>query len=156
MLFKTSLNLCLLALMLIFVPLKADMRVDSTLNFGSIAIRDNSQVWLIQQFSDGSVAVDSGFVILEPGNAGQYFFYNLPASTQISFLIVDGVGPLLFSGGSPQAEFTVEPYLDFSTYTTDSNGELTLPLPGVLKTSGDGLSYVDGVYYRFFELSINY
>lgn len=156
MLFRIPISFGLLALVLATAPSKADMRTDKTLNFGSIAIRDNSEVWLLQQFSDGSTAVGSGIIVLEASNAGQYFFYNMPVSTQLSISVVDGSGPLLFDGASTATQFTVEPYLDFATYTTNSFGELTLPLPGVLKTSGDGLNYSDGIYYRFFELSINY
>ncbi len=134
-----------------------DMRVDQQLTFGSIAIKDNSQVWVLKQLSNGQVLVDTnGIVILEPGKVGQYFFYNMPKSTLINISIINGAGNTQFSGPSTQTQFTIEPYLDFNTYTTNIYGEFTLTLPGSLKTSGNGLSYSDGAYYRFFQLNINY
>lgn len=132
------------------------MRVDQKLNFGTIAIKDNSQIWSLRLLSNGTISADNSIIILENGHIGQYFFYNLPPSSQISISILSGTGDTSFSGSSTQAQFTIEPYLDFPTYYTNAFGELNLVIPAVLKTSGDGKTYSDGIYYRFFQLNINF
>lgn len=137
-------------------PLKAAMTVVEPLSFGSIALKDNSQVWQLHQLSSGNVIVENGIIILEAGQAGEYFFYNLPPSTTIAITVLDGTGDTDFSGGTTATQFSIQPYLDFPTYNTNQHGELTLKMPGILKTSGNGLTYHDGVYYRFFQLDINY
>ena len=153
---KLILVLILIGLFINSTLLKAEMRVDQALTFGSIVVKDNSQIWTLRQQTNGITTVDSGIIVLEPGQVGQYFYYNLPASTQVSVSIIDGTGDTQFAGSATQAQFTIQPYLDFPTYNTNIYGELTLKLPAVLKTSGNGLAYSDGIYYRYFELSINY
>jgi len=141
---------------LMFQSVSADMRVEQQLTFGNIAIKDNSQPWVMKLLSNGSMSVGNGIIVLEPGQIGKYFFYNLPPLTQVSVSIVDGTGDSEFAGASTQSQFTIQPYLDFPTFNTNTYGEFTLDLPAVLQTSGDGTSYSDGTYFRFFKLSINY
>lgn len=154
--FKEILILCLMGFALNSTNVKAEMRVDQPLTFGSLVIKDNSQAWTLRQQSNGTITAESGIIILQPGQVGQYFYYNLPASTQVAISIIDGTGNTQFAGSATQAQFSIQPYLDIPTYTTNSFGELTLTLPAILKTSGNGLYYSDGTYYRFFKLSINY
>lgn len=153
---KKDLFFCWMASSFISFYAIADVRVDQSLSFGNIAIKDNSQSWSMRLQSNGSITVDNSIIVLEPGKVGKIFFYNLPPSTLVSVSIIDGTGETQFAGSATPNQFTVLPFLDFPTFTTNAFGEYLLTLPGVLQTSGNGSRYIDGSYYRYFELSINY
>lgn len=132
------------------------MSVDQHLDFGEIVILNNNVVSQLSILSNDTVITDPNIVIIRAGKAGQYFFYNLPSSFLINVSI--GAGPTIstFSGTPPPTQFNIEPYFDFPSYTSNALGELTLRVPGVLRTSGDTNPYVDGLYYRYYEITLNY
>lgn len=138
------------------LPANSDITVEQHLNFGRIAILDNSVVSTLSILSNGTIVADPNFIILEPGQNGRYLLHNFTPSTQLSISLSGGSTASDFAGSPPPTDFSIEPYLDFATYNTDALGELTLNLPGVLRTSGDSNTYIDGTYYRYFQIYVNY
>ncbi|MDR9499895.1 MAG: hypothetical protein RI556_12025 [Hydrogenovibrio sp.] len=141
---------------LIAFAVNAEMTVEQHLSFGEVAIVDNSQPASLRVLLDGRTLADEGIVVIEPGHPGQYLFYDYPPNTNLSMTLSEGDTTATFSGGSSPGTFRMEPYLPFETYRTDQFGELTLVLPANLHLSGDGSAYLDGQYYRYFQIYINY
>jgi hypothetical protein len=134
----------------------ADITKEQSLDFGKIAVINNATSSTLSILSDGTQITDTNFVVLAPGQAGRYFLYNFPPSTALSITLSGGSTVSEFSGSPPPTQFSIEPYLDFGSYSTNALGELTLLVPGKLKTTGDSNPYIDGTYYRHFQLFINY
>lgn len=139
-----------------FPVFAADITEEQRLTFGAIAVIDNQQPAQLRILSNGTQIADPNLIILEPGQVGRYFLYNFPASTLLNISLSGGSTASSYAGGGPVSQFSIEPYLDYATYTTNQFGELTLLVPGVLRTSGDGSTYADGDYYRYFDIIIDY
>jgi hypothetical protein len=134
----------------------AEITEEQALSFGTIAVIDNHQSAQLRILSNGTQVTDPNLIVLEPGQVGRYFLYDFPASTLLNISLSGGSTASTFTGGGPVNQFSIEPYLDHATYYTNQFGELTLLVPGLLKTSGDGSTYSDGDYYRYFEIIIDY
>lgn len=148
---KLTIALCLLPFLS-----QADITVEKHLNFGKVAILDNATSSTITIFSNGTQSTHANIVAITKGYPGRYLLSNFPPSTQLSISLSSGSTLSSFAGAPPPTQFYIEPYLDFSLWQTDALGEVTLLVPGNLRTTGDGNSYQDGTYYRYYDLTINY
>ena len=130
---------------------------DIPLNFGTIALIDNSAQYTLQITMVGGTVNDPQIVIISPGNAGQYSLSGFPANTLVNIGITTATGFTQLAGFTNPAseQFQV---LNFSTTTpvnTDSNGEKTIQVGATLKTSGVG-SYMDAMYIIFMNVTVSY
>lgn len=141
-----------------FVSQAATVTEVKSLHFGKIVVVNNNQPSQLVIQVNGTVSAAPGIIIIDPGHPGRFQLDDFPPSTSITVSLDELSDPTsqFSESGIPTEQFKIEPYFAFSNYVTDSNGQLDIPLGGTLTTSGNGQSYKDGVYYRYFHVHINY
>ena len=124
------------------------------LNFGTLAISDNSSVSRLTFPRTGrNIAIEGNFALIIAGSPGQYRFSGFPASTSLD-ISLDVTSLTTGASGFPES-LTVDSY-DFDDVTTDSQGEAELFLGARLNTSGNGDAYVDAPYSGTSTLRVEY
>ncbi|WP_024851840.1 hypothetical protein [Hydrogenovibrio kuenenii] len=125
--------------------------------FGKIVITKNDAVYTLALDPNNGVIADNAFVILQAGNPGIFALNGFPANYQITASIQPAPSQTTFQSGSATAtEFDIFPSLETETFNTDANGSYELRVFGRLKTSGTGLAYLDGTYFRNYQIVFNY
>jgi hypothetical protein len=129
-----------------------------SLRFGKIVVIENNAQHRMVVRPNGSIATAAKILIIEPGQPGIFQLNDFPASTSINASLNELADPTssFSEGGVPTAQFQIEPFFDFTSYITDVNGQMDIPMGGNLTTSGNGQRYQDGVYYRYFNINFNY
>lgn len=132
----------------------ADVSVIEPLNFGTIVIVENTSDTSLTVFPNGSVT-SRNIHIMQGGHPAELLFEGYGPGVQINISDVGGQPSLRrVNGGN---EFTIS-NLIFSrtTVTTNAYGMATVKIGAQLKTSGNGLNYLDDSYSSTVEITIAY
>lgn len=153
-------TLSLVALLLAFNAghvFSARIIIEQELSFGSLSIYENTAVRTLDLQPNGTIIADPAYIILTPGLPGRMLFTSSKASRNLMVNIsITGSGLTSFSGKTADALFTIEPYITEGIYVTDQNGDLLLNLGGLLRSSGDGKTYLVGSYSLKYQVIINF
>lgn len=125
------------------------------LNFGTIAIPDNSAVSSMTIPYNGlTPSISGNIVFLAPGNPGIYRLQSFPPDTA---LIISVTGSnLIYMSNHPTAEPLQMNAFTYPTLTTDSLGEAVIELGATIVTTGSGAPYQDGPYSGDISITINW
>lgn len=128
----------------------------SYLDFGTVAIKDNSQVYTMSMSWEGAVIKDTEIGIIDPGNPAEYSFEGFLPDTLLNVSVLSPSTQTLKKGCCASTEqMTIDTFDYPATITTDGNGDAILYVGAELRTSGSGL-YMEGVYYINLLVTVNY
>ena len=122
------------------------------LNFGEWLIKSNIGVQSVTVQTDGSYSNTADMIMLLPPTQGIYVIDGLNPSSVIASVNVTMLTPL--SNGSGE-DFTADTFTTISP-DTDAGGQPTITLGARARSSGNGLSYTDGVHNGTLEIVINF
>ncbi|WP_164078288.1 DUF4402 domain-containing protein [Alteromonas facilis] len=147
-------RLSLLYLLVIgfFLPghVVAALIVDSPLNFGRIAITNNSVVSSLQMTRNGQTTATNNIYVLEIGTPGVYTVTELPP---YSLLTLTADTPAFSGSTIPGTEqFTLTAVDIPASVPVNVSGTAQFSVGGVLETSGNGGSYIGPATY---EITVN-
>ncbi len=143
---------------LIFHPALADsITEDTSLNFGTIALKDNLAQYNLRVALNGQITNDDAIVILSPGYPAQFSLTGFPANTLITISVSPAAGDTQLAGftNPSSSQFQVHNFETLSPFNTDANGEKTFTMGATLTTSGIG-SYMDAMYIIFIDVTASY
>jgi len=135
---------------------KADIELVSQLDFGTIAILDNSQVETYRLYDDGRVRTTDNILIVKAGSPAVIRVFDLAPNTPIvvTNLITDNT----FRSGEPGTNTLELTELSSSILlNTDEAGEVIFSLGGTLVTNGNStLQYGNSFLLARFNVTIDY
>jgi hypothetical protein len=115
----------------------ADIFEIQALDFGTIAVTDNSSAESLTIDKFGNTIVSSKLLVVSPPTSGRFLIDNLAPNTGISISMSHNAStmtPLISS-----QEFFTFSLTDYSDYlVADANGEAELLIGGTITTSGSG------------------
>ncbi|GAB0110333.1 hypothetical protein [Pseudoalteromonas distincta] len=132
----------------------ADISVIDALNFGTIVIVKNTPDTSMTLFPNGATTTRN-IHVMQVGQPAELLFEGYGPGVQINVSDTGTQQPMRrVNGGN---EFTIN-NLIFSrtTITTNAYGMATLKIGAQLKTSGNGLNYLDDSYSTTAEITIAY
>ncbi|MBU1619226.1 MAG: DUF4402 domain-containing protein [Gammaproteobacteria bacterium] len=133
--------------------LYANLIVHRELSFGSIVVRGNDVVSSVVIPRVGAPYATNKIIILEKGHPGEYTLTGFLPSTPVQLMTNL---PALLGQAGVSAQFHVTS-ADLPVNTAANGlGELHLKVGGVLQTSGNSMSYEDGVYSGSFDIQVNF
>jgi hypothetical protein len=143
------------ALLLRSVATSAAIVEQQQLNFGIIAIPDNSITSsLTIPYTGLTPSISGNIVFLAPGNPGIYRLQSFPPDTA---LIISVTGSnLIYMSNHPTAEPLQMNAFSYPALTTDSLGEAVIELGATVSTTGSGAPYLDGPYAGDISITINW
>jgi hypothetical protein len=113
------------------------------LNFGTIAVPDNSSVSSLAFSRSERVEIEGSLILVSSGVAGSLRLTGFPANVGVE---VDAdLAELAIEGPTISERLAVTGY-DFGDVRTDSDGAVDIVFGGTLVTSGTGQAYEDGPY----------
>ncbi len=136
------------------------------LHFGTFAVRQGGG-GTITVTPDNSTYADSGIVLGEDGQRGEYLFTGLPPNVPF-YLGIDVPnspsegGVVLQSdeaatlGGGPALTLYNLTMGNGGVMHSDSLGEAMLYVGGTIRTSGNGANYAGGTYMGTYTITIHY
>lgn len=128
----------------------------SYLDFGTMAIKDNTQVYTMALSWTGLVTKDNEIAIIEPGSPAEYSIQGFLPDTLLNVSVLTPSTQTLKKGCcATTAQMTIDTFDYLPTITTDSNGDASLFVGAELRTSGAGF-YMEGVYYINLLVTVNY
>jgi len=128
----------------------------SPLDFGTIAIKDNSAAYTLRVRYTGQIINDPEIIIIAPGSPAEYFISDLPVSTLLTISITSPSGITTSPAVAPTNEqFTISNFDYLPSVTSDATGEYTLFVGATITTSGVG-TYQDTFYVTTMTLNISY
>jgi hypothetical protein len=150
-LFLAAIYICLFS-----SKVKADVEITQTLNFGIVAVLDNSSVHTYTIDESGNFSISGGFAIIAPGNPGAIRLSNYPGNIEV---FVNGVviTAVLNPGQISQEYFVFTSVNVPPTVRTSSLGEEEFTFGGTIQTSGSGsIQFVDAQYAGQLRIDLNY
>mmetsp|Transcript_49740 Transcript_49740/g.158866 ORF Transcript_49740/g.158866 Transcript_49740/m.158866 type:complete len:156 (-) Transcript_49740:877-1344(-) len=150
---------CLIVAFSIFffsTNIKADVEVTQTLNFGIVAVLDNTSAHTYAIDESGNISISGGFAIIAPGNPGAIRLSNYPGNIEV---FVNGVviTAVLNPGQISQEYFVFTSVNVPPTVRTNSLGEEEFTFGGTIQTSGSGsIQFVDAQYAGQLRIDLNY
>lgn len=129
---------------------------EQEVKFGKLVVLDNSDVYTLSIQPDGRINAPPQIALINPGQPGRYLLYDFPANTQLNLSIANLPSGSGFSAGTTEAEFSMALFLTQSAWTTNALGEVLVEVGGSLSTSGDGKRYLNGEYFKNFQMKIDY
>ena len=128
----------------------------SPLDFGTIAVSQNSTPGQVDVSFTGLVNYTGGIYGITPPSRGEFFLSNFP-SNQSLFITSSNIQATTNSDVTSQDQFTLDSINVPSVVTTDGSGSATLYVGGVLETSADGTNnYTNTRYTISYQISVNY
>lgn len=125
------------------------------LDFGTIAITDNTAVRTLRVRYTGQIIRDPEILLVIPGSPAEYLITGFPPSQSITVTITNLTG-IVFSpyANVLNEKFTISNFDYISFGTTDASGEFTFFVGAVLRTSGSG-TYEDNIYLGTMNVEVN-
>ena len=128
----------------------------SSLDFGTIAVSQNSTPGQVDVSFTGLVNYTGGIYGITAPTRGEFFLSNFP-SNQSLFITSSSIQSTTNSDSTSQDQFTLDSINVPSVITSDGSGNATLYVGGVLETSADGTNnYVNTRYTISYQISVNY
>lgn len=135
---------------------KADIEQIKALDFGEIAIIDNTVASQLIIDYLGNINTDSGIRVIRPGEPGEYEASGFAGNVQlfISTSVVSSVmNPGQVSGEYPNLVALDAP----ASVRTDTDGTATIFVGGTIETSSSGsLNFIDATYSSNIQIIINF
>ncbi len=133
------------------------MREVVGINFGRIALTDNSQSYVMSIDRLGAITKDSAIAIIEAGSPAEYALEGYPPNTLLNISVTTpSTTTALGVVCCPTTDTMVINGFDYPvTVVTDALGTAVLNIGAVL-TTGNGGVYVDGVYYINMIVTVSY
>lgn len=144
------------ALLLLFCsPLSAELNVDTPLNFGEIAVRDNNTVSTVSISRNGNQTSTNQIFIIKPGTPGVYTLSGLPPFATINLSVQL---PILSAATFPGARFSITAIDMPASVRTDATGSVQFRMGATLSTSGDPAENYQSVadYLVFINIDLAY
>lgn len=143
----------LLLSLLVSMPSAADFIIENPINFGEIAIRNNTSVSTVTIHRNGAFQSTNHIFIIEPGSPGVFTLNGLPPFTTVNL-----TADLPVSSTSPipdTAQFTITAVDMPSSINMGPTGSAQFKVGGTLSTSGNpAKNYFSGAEYLIF-LNVN-
>ena len=157
---KSVRTLFLSVMLLLFSPpsfVNAESIVEiSALDFGTIAIKDNSAAYTLRVRYTGQIINDPEIIIITPGTPAEYFITALPVSTLLTISVTSPSGVTTSPAVAPtNQQFTISNFDYLPSVTSDASGEYTLYVGATITTSGAGV-YEDTLYVTTMSINISY
>lgn len=128
----------------------------SPLDFGTIAIKDNSAAYTHRVRYTGQIINDPEIIIITPGSPAEYFITGLPVSSLITINVTSPSGVTTSPAAGPTNEqFIISNFDYLPSVTSDATGEYTLFVGATITTSGVG-AYLDTLYVTTMTINISY
>ncbi|MAF17379.1 MAG: hypothetical protein CMG93_15630 [Marinomonas sp.] len=128
----------------------------SSLDFGTVAVSQNSTPGQVDVSFTGLVNYTGGIYGITAPSRGEFFLSNFP-NNQSLFITGSNIQATTNSDSTSQDQFTLDSINVPSVITTDSSGNATLYVGGVLETSADGTNnYTNTRYTISYQISVNY
>jgi hypothetical protein len=113
------------------------------LNFGAIAVPDNSSVSSLTFSRSERVEIEGSLILVSSGVAGSLRLTGFPANVGVE--IDADFAELAIEGATISERLAVTGY-DFADVRTDGDGSVDIVFGGTVETSGNGQAYEDGTY----------
>ena len=128
----------------------------SPLDFGTIAIKDNSAPYTHRVRYTGQILNDPEIIIVSPGSPAEYLITGLPPSTLITISVTSPTGVTTSpAAGASNEQFTISNFDYLPSVTSDATGEYTLFVGATITTSGTN-TYEDTLYVTTMTINISY
>lgn len=128
----------------------------SPLDFGTIAIKDNSAAYTHRVRYTGQIINDPEIIIITPGSPAEYLITGLPVSTLLAINVTSPSGVTTSPATGPSNEqFTISNFDYLPSVTSNAIGEYTLFVGATLTTSGAN-TYQDTLYVTTMTITITY
>jgi len=125
------------------------------LNFGAIAVRDNTVVSTVRVSANGSPSYTGQVLFVSAPSPGVYRVTGLPPFVTLSLSMLSS--PATMSGQVGGATLTVaSPLTQPSELRTNAQGEVEFRLGASMNTSGNSTLYEDGVYQAYPTLELSF
>lgn len=135
---------------------RSDAVVTQTLNFGVVAVSDNSAAHTYSIDESGNLAISGGFRIITPGNPGAILLTNYPGNIEV-FVTGNVITTVLNPGQISQEYFDFVSVNVPSTVRTSSLGEEEFTFGGTIQTSGSGsIQFTDAQYSGQLRIDLNF
>lgn len=129
----------------------AQIIVNPTLSFGTIAVRGNNSVSSSSMSRAGNQTATNLLWVIEPGQPAEVMLVDFPAYTTYSLSsLLPATSGMSFPG---TAQFRIT-HLDMPAQVrTDANGDVSFVVGGTLETSGNGLPYYsNSAYFIYLDI----
>lgn len=128
--------------------------IEENLSFGRFVMLDFTDVAEITINTNGSVTKSTDILFIDQPQRGEYLITGAPANTSYTVTVPQED---ILVGAQPAGNFlldniTVAP----ETLVTDAQGQDTFFLTGRLRSLGETIQYVDGLYDASFEIELNF
>ncbi len=157
MLKKSALLLGILTTLLCSCKVSAvDIRMVNPLNFGIIAIRDNSKPQFIDMSFTGIINFSTGIRFIERGSVG-----NAEVYTDLKHILLF-INTRIIQSETTSTHLSQEQLALTNIYTPSSiytayGGVTDIPIGGRIETSGSGSTFYPGEDYTgVFEITVNF
>jgi len=148
--------ICMLPLTLLSTAHSEAIIEQAVLDFGTIAIKDNSAAHTLRIRYTGQIINDPEIIIIVPGTPAEYYVSGFPVSTLLSISVTSPSGVVTSPSAGPSNEnFTISNFDYLPSVTSDVNGEFTLYVGATLSTSGSGI-YENSFYVTTMNINISY
>lgn len=154
--FNTVRHLLMLLAGLFSLPVPADLNLLQPLNFGTVAVVDNSTTQSIIIDELGNYSISSGLRTLVPGQPAIFEASNYPGNLQLF------VSSMITRANTSSDVYSVEQFTLSnlhiqSSVITGGDGTAQIIVGGTMQTSGSGtLNFVDTTYESTLSITINY
>lgn len=153
---KYKLLIVVYCILTLVKPAHSELIQIRPLDFGDIAIIDNTAAHTLSIDRLGNISVDSGIRIIRPGQPGEFEASGFAGNVELfitSQVISDVMNPGRVSGEYPN----LVSLATAASVRTESDGTAIIFVGGTIQTSGSGsLDFVDETYSSDIRITINF
>lgn len=151
-----KLKLITIGLLISATNVNADVEITQSLNFGVVAVLDNSLSHTYAIDESGNFAISGGFRIITPGIPGAIRLTNYPGNIEV-FVSGNVITAVLNPGLISQEYFDFVSVNVPTTVRTSSLGEEEFTFGGTIQTSGSGsIQFADAQYSGQLRIDLNF
>ncbi len=137
------------------IPVTATITPIQSLNFGTIAVTNNSFVSSITIAPNGNVQVVGGIAILSAGNHAVYEISDFPNNRTLN-VDVTVINTEMLSQTASEETFSFSVLTNSDTIVTDNNGMAMLAIGGRIETSGNGsIRFSDTAFESTIQITVD-
>ncbi len=130
--------------------------INSSIDFGTIAIADNSATYQLRLRWTGQVVSDPQIISVSPPTPAEFRLSGFPPYTSLIVSVnATGSQTSKVSGVAALEQFTISNFDYVPNQPTDAAGTATIFIGATLTTSGTS-AYTDGIYSLPLTLEVNY
>lgn len=133
----------------------ADVQILSPLSFGKIVVAGNVQKSSLTVSKNYTSSSTNSIYVITPGQPAEVLVENIGANVALN-VSVTVLSDFSHDLAVPTGALSLASLDYLPVVTTNAYGQAVMRIGGVLETSGDGSSYVDGNYSATVEIMINF